>query len=175
MDDAEDDRAKAPPDPDTGNGLPPLLERRLTAGAYDTGLISACCISLFLALDPVSQQRHVGIAIPFAVVLALLLLVEALTGRTIGKWSQDLRLRRVDGGAVSLPALLTRTAVKAFPVAIFVLGLGVRNMAASMSLLGVSLMLVLCYIPVCYLMLMRAGHTMFDAASGTVLQAAPAR
>src|SRR4051794_21046593 len=103
------DPANSPPTSTHDSVLPALLERRLTAAAYDTGLMSACCVGLFLSLNPLSQVRHLWIALPFALVLAILLGIEALTGRPVGKAIQRLRLQRVGAGRIPLASLVVRT------------------------------------------------------------------
>ena len=148
--------------------VPPNLERRMSAAGIDVAVVGLCCGALFLSFNPVFGSRHPWIWRPAAVVLAIVGAVEIFTGVTPGKWVAGLSLRTREGRRPPIWALALRGVVRLTPVGIFLLSLRASDQMAWMLVLQILIVLVGCYLTVCYMTLWRRGNTMFDALAGTV-------
>ena len=160
-----------PPDNrlDATTVVPPNLERRVYAAAIDIAAAGVCCGALFLSFNPVFGASHPWIWRPAAVVLAVLAALEIFTGFTPGKALTGLTLRTRDGRRPPVWSLALRGLVRLAPVGVFLLSLRASDPAAWMLVLQVLIVLVGCYLTVCYMTLWRRGNTMFDAVAGTMV------
>ena len=147
----------------------PLLGRRLAAAGLDVTIVSLCCFACFLALSPLVENRQPWLWPPAIGLLGLYALAEMFTGRTPGRLWQGLTIRRADGAPASIAALAVRGLVKLLPPLLFIASLLVTDQLTFLALASLSIFLLLCYMPPCYLLLLRTGRTMFDAVAGTAL------
>ena len=148
--------------------VPPNLERRMYAAGIDVALIGLCCGALFLSFNPVFGSPHPWLWRPAAVVLAVIAGVEIFSGVTPGKWMAELSLRMRDGRRPHLGSLVLRGVMRLAPVGVFLLSLRAADRMVWMLVLQVLIVLIGCYLTVCYMTLWRRGSTMFDAVAGTV-------
>ena len=148
--------------------VPPNLERRMYAAGIDVALVGLCCGALFLSFNPVFGSPHPWLWRPAAVVLAVVALVEIVTGVTPGKWMTGLSLRTRDGRRPPIWSLMLRGVVRLAPVAVFLLSLRAADQMAWMLVLQVLIVVIGSYLTVCYMTLWRRGGTMFDVLAGTV-------
>lgn len=109
--------------------------------------------------------------IPSAVTLGAYLLVQFLSGDTPGKRILGLSLRKND--ITRTPASFTRLLVRGFvrelPVLLLLPALLVRDIQLFLLIGMTVLSVVVCYFPICYILMARTGRTMFDAVGATVL------
>lgn len=70
------------------------------------------------------------------------------------------RLRRV---------LAVRGLLRLLPVGLLLLGQLMPDPVTSLWICGLTLAALGCYVPGCYILLMKTGRSMFDAAAGTVV------
>jgi uncharacterized RDD family membrane protein YckC len=149
--------------------VPPNLARRVYAAGIDIAIVGLCCGALFLSFNPVFGSTHPWIWRPAAGVLAVLAIVEIITGITPGKWLSGLWLRARDGKSLPLWALALRALVRWAPVGLFLLSLGTDDRMTWMFIVQVLIVVVGCYLTICYMTLWRRGTTMFDAIAGTTV------
>jgi uncharacterized RDD family membrane protein YckC len=149
--------------------IPPNLERRVSAAAIDMAVVGLCCGALFLSFNPVFASPHPWIWKPAAAVLALLAILEILIGVTAGKALTGLTLRTRDGARPALWSRALRGAVRLAPVGVFLLSLRAADQMAWMFIVQALIVIVGCYLTVCYMALWRRGTTMFDAVAGTIV------
>ena len=149
--------------------VPPNLERRVYAAAIDIAAVGVCCAALFLSFNPVFGTPHPWMWRPAAVVLAVLAAMEIFTGFTPGKALAGLTLHARDGRRPSFWSLALRGLVRLAPVGVFLLSLRAGDVAGWMLILQVLIVLVGCYLTICYMTLWRRGTTMFDAVAGTMV------
>lgn len=150
--------------------VPPNLARRVYAAGIDMGVVGLCCGALFLSFNPVFGESHPWIWRPAAMVLAILSVVEIATGLTPGKWISGLALRTLDGSRrPPIWSLALRGIVRLAPVGVFLLSLRTADRMAWMFILQILIVLVGCYLTICYMTLWRRGRTMFDAVAGTMV------
>ena len=149
--------------------VPPNLERRLYAAVIDVAALGLCCGALFLSFNPVFGSPHPWVWKPAAVVLALLAIAEIFTGVTPGKWLSGLMLRARGGTRPAMWSLALRGAVRLAPVGLFLLTLRAADQMAWMFIVQALIVVVGCYLTVCYMALWRRGTTMFDAVAGTIV------
>jgi uncharacterized RDD family membrane protein YckC len=147
----------------------PNLQRRLYAAAVDIAIVGLCCGALFLSFNPVFGSPHPWIWKPGVVVLAIVFATEIFTGITPGKRLSGLTLRTRDGARPAPWSLALRGLVRLAPVGIFLLSLRTTDQTGWMFILQVLIVLVGCYLTVCYMTLWRRGSTMFDAVAGTMV------
>ena len=149
--------------------VPRNLERRVYAAGIDTAAVGLCCGALFLSFNPVFGSPHPWIWKPAAVVLALLAISELSPGITPGKWLSGLTLRTRAGARPVLWSLALRGSVRLAPVGVFLLSLRAADQMAWMFIVQALIVVVGCYLTVCYMTLWRRGTTMFDAVAGTIV------
>jgi uncharacterized RDD family membrane protein YckC len=149
--------------------LPPNLARRVYAAGIDIAVVGLCCGALFLSFNPVFGSRHPWIWRPAAGALAVLAIVEIVTGITTGKRLSGLWLRMRDGKRPPTWTLAVRALVRWAPVGIFLLSLGTDDRMTWMFIVQVLIVVVGCYLTICYMTLWRRGATMFDAIAGTTV------
>jgi uncharacterized RDD family membrane protein YckC len=149
--------------------VPPNLERRLYAAMIDMVVVGVCCGALFLSFNPVFGSPHRWIWTPAAIVLALVALAEIISGITPGKRLSGLTLRTRDGLRPPIWAFMLRGVVRLLPIAIFLLTLRTADRMTWMFILQILIVVVGCYLTVCYMTLWRRGTTMFDAVAGTMV------
>jgi hypothetical protein len=144
------------------------LGRRLYAAVIDMLVVAVVCFAILQAdsvLVPVIVRQAGG---PAKVVLALLLLVEAITGRSAGKLAMGLRLERMTSGkpaAIWQPVV--RAAVRWLGPLISVASLLTQDMTTAGLLVCAAMTLVICEVPACYITLFRTGGTVFDLIART--------
>ena len=148
--------------------VPPNLGRRMYEAGVDIGLVGLCCGALFLSFNPVFGSQHPWLWRPAAVVLAIAAAVEIFSGVTPGKWTMALSLRTRDGRRPPIWSLMLRGVVRLAPVGVFLLSLRATDQMAWMFVVQILIVLVGCYLTVCYMTLWRRGSTMFDAVAGTM-------
>jgi RDD family len=144
------------------------LPKRATAALIDMVVVGLLCFGLEWAVRIAEPPRRHG-AFSCGVLLALLILVEMLTGWTIGKIFARLSIRRGDGSRAPIYSLVIRAIARDLPIAIFIASLCVADDMLSLVLWGISLSVVCLYIAAAYLVLVRIGRTPFDSAAGTVV------
>jgi uncharacterized RDD family membrane protein YckC len=149
--------------------VPPNLARRVYAAGIDIAIVGLCCGALFLSFNPVFGSTHPWIWRPAAVVLAVLAIVEIVTGITPGKRLSGLSLRTPDGKRPALWSIVVRGVVRWVPVGLFLLSLRTDDRMTWMFILQVLIVLIGCYLTICYMTLWRRGTTMFDAIAGTTV------
>jgi uncharacterized RDD family membrane protein YckC len=147
--------------------VPPNLTRRVYAAGIDIAIVGLCCGALFLSFNPVFGSPYPRIWRPAAIVLALFAVVEIVTGITPGKWLTGLALRTRDGQRPPLWWLVLRGIARLLPVGMFLLTLRISDRMTWMLLLQILIVLIGCYLTICYMTLWRRGSTMFDAIAGT--------
>lgn len=138
--------------------------------AVDLAVVGACCGLLFLSFNPVFGVERRALWMPAAAVLALLAVIEVAIGITPGKAIARLTVRVRGGvGRAGPMALILRGTVRWAPVGLFLVTCRTADRLAWM--LGVQVLIVLigCYLTVCYMALWRRGITMFDAIAGTIV------
>ena len=156
----------------------PVLERRLGAAVWDLCILSACFIGVVWAFGPPARggkaapgvyAPHPWVGGPAAAALVLYAAAEMLTGLTPGKWLLRLAVRRKDGSRASAGALAVRGLLRLLPVGLLLLGQLMPDPVTSLWICGLTLAALGCYVPGCYILLMKTGRSMFDAAAGTVV------
>jgi hypothetical protein len=140
----------------------PSLERRITSLLCDGLIFTACCGVLLaqyaggtvVSVSPWAGRVSGGI-------LLLMLIGEALSGLTPGRLVTQVRVACEDGSAATVSTLVTRTAIKWVPVALFVFGLWFRSPWADVFWWADAI-LVQVYATVYYYAVARRGRSAFD-------------
>jgi uncharacterized RDD family membrane protein YckC len=151
----------------SGLEVAPLL-KRANAAVVDMSVVGVVCFGLLWTLQYV-EPPQTRAATPFWIALGVLVLVELLFGWTAGKAMTRLLIRRENGQRAPILALAIRAIVRELPVLIFLACLFVKDRMLSLSIWGISLLLVCCYVCAVYILLFRNGKTPFDLAAGTVV------
>lgn len=162
------DRPAAPHHLDATTVVPPNLERRLYAAGVDVVLVGVCCGAMFLSFNPVFGSPHPWFWRPAAIMLGLIAAVELLSGITPGKGLAGLTVRGRGGRRPVLWALVARGLVRWAPVALFLVSLS-TDRTTWIFVVEVLIVLVGCYLTICYISLWRRGSTVFDAIAGTTV------
>lgn len=145
---------------------PPLLERRLWAATVDMALPILCATALFHSFGPLSKGPLPWLWKSTAVILSAAAVLEAATGKTLGKLLAKLQVRRRDGGTPGHASLALRATVKYVPVAIFIASLSLETMGFLLvAITGFTL--AIAEVQACYLTIMRGGLTIYDHLTGT--------
>jgi len=145
-----------------------MLPRRLGAAGADMLLLGVICFGMYWAMRMSDPPRTSWVVI-FASLLGILVIVELLIGWTPGKQLNGLQIQARDGKRPTLVARIIRGIVRLLPLGMFLPALFVRNELLSLTIWGISLTVVCCYVCTAYLTLMRSGVTPFDAAAGTMV------
>jgi hypothetical protein len=151
---------------------PPTLDAivlRAKAAFFDMCIVGALCATLMWS-QLVSSAHHPALNWIAGILLAAAMLLELLTGLTLGKLFFHLSLRRFVNPTQSPPlwSLLLRGLIRLLPVLIFLPALLVTDNMLTLLIWLISLAMVICYLTTCYLTLLRRGRTLFDLAAGTV-------
>src|SRR4051812_39570806 len=149
--------------------LPPsVLATRATAAVVDMTLVGLICFGVQWAIRLADPPKRTA-ALVFAAGLGLLLLIEMLTGWSLGKAVAGLSVR----GRMGVASLVIRAIVRWVPVLIFLPSIFVQNGLLSLLIWGIALTLVCCYVATAYLTLVRSGKSPFDMAGRTEVVPAP--
>jgi hypothetical protein len=148
------------------------LPRRANAAVIDMSAIGLLCFGVQGALQLSDPPRRTAGAICMAA-LGVLVLIEMVTGWTIGKQLAGLSVRTPSGRRPPLYALVVRALPREFPVAVFLPSVFAQNGLISLLIWGISLTLVCCYIVTTYLLLVRIQKSPFDLIALTAVVAAP--
>jgi hypothetical protein len=146
-----------------------VIAARANAAAVDMGIVGVLCAMLMWAVL-LANAHHPTLDWIAGISLAAVMLLELLTGLTLGKRLFHLSIRRFQNPSQTPPlwSLLIRGMVRLLPVMIFLISLLVADNLISLLIWSISLAMVICYLATCYLILMRRGRTLFDLAAGTV-------
>jgi hypothetical protein len=80
-----------------------------------------------------------------------------------------LSVRRRDGTCAPLPVLIVRGLMRLVPAGLLLLGQLTPDPLTSLWICGATLIGLGCYVPACYILLMKTGRSLFDAAANTVV------
>lgn len=142
------------------------MDRRLLAAQIDLIVLGLLSSGLVWFAGPLTSSPS-PMWKPFGAAMAVMCVVEVFSGRTPGKAVARLRVRRRNGAAAPWSAVVLRGVVRLAPVAVFALSLVVRRSPLDITILFGAFAIACCYVSLCYVMFMRVGLTLFDAASGT--------
>jgi hypothetical protein len=166
MDDQTDETASV------SNALQSQLERRFYAAMMDMVTVAAGCFAVVQA-GSVLLPDGIRIArVPGLTLLGILFVLEALTGRSTGKFAMRLRVGRVgigdkSGGRPTIPQTTVRAAARWFAPLLSLASMLTKDLSIAAILAGGALVLVICEIPACYITLFRRGGTIFDLIART--------
>jgi hypothetical protein len=147
-----------------------MIAARANAAAIDMGIVGALCATLLWS-RLLSSASHPALNCIAGSLLAAVMLLELRTGLTPGKFLFHLSIRRFRDSSQfpQLRSLLVRGLVRLFPVMIFLPAIATADAIISLLIWSISIAMILCYLPTCYLILMRQGRTLFDTAAGTIV------
>lgn len=163
-----------------------FLERRLGAAVWDLTLLSILFVAIIWAFGPhvtgvqapgahaaraarAVEPRHPWVGGAAAAILAAFAAAELFTGLTPGKKLMGLSVRRRDGGPAPVWSLIIRGMLRLLPVALLIFGQLTPDPIDSLWICGATLIAFGCYIPACYILLMKTGRSLFDAAANTIV------
>ena len=155
--------------------MKPTFERRLTSLTIDSLLLIALCVPLLLRFAGPLGYIAAPLWIGAAALLSLTFMIESVTGITPGKALTGLRICREDGSVAPIPTLAMRTAMKAAPFTLFVLGLLATSPLADILCWSAAIVTQI-YATLYYFAMARRDRSAFDLPLKTVIvRTAPAR
>ncbi len=143
------------------------LENRFYAAVIDMVAVSAGCYAAAQADGRLLPGGSARLRTPALIGLGAMLLLEAATGRSLGKWLMQVRVERTDGGAPNLLQTIVRALSRWLAPLIALASLLSHDLTTSGILMGVGMTAIICEVPACYIALMRTQRTIFDLTSGT--------
>jgi len=144
------------------------LTKRANAAVIDMAVVGVICFGFQWSMRLSDPPRH-NAGVVFGVLLGSLLLIEVLTGRTVGKQMCSLAVQTKSGARPPVYALFVRGTVRELPVFVFLPSVYIQNGLTSLLIWGISLTLICCYVATAYLTLVRVERSPFDLVGKTVV------
>jgi uncharacterized RDD family membrane protein YckC len=156
---------------ETPEDFPELLksnvQKRLMAAMIDMVIVSVACYAVLQADGALLPGGIRSLFFPGLLLLGAILLLEMMTGQTLGKFSQGLSVQTSAGGRPQIWQTIVRALARWIPPLLAIASLLTHSLIGKSLLIGLGMTVVICELPCCYITFFRLGGSLFDLAGGT--------